>query len=90
MAADKLVLEATLIETALQAQIENLRGIKAKLSNLLDKKALDDYDRERLQALINLATGFEAYVDKPQTRILPYRSRKGEDNGQPSTSQTEQ
>lgn len=76
MAVDKLVLEATIIETALQAQIENLRGIRAKLSRLLDKHQLDDFDRGQLQALINLATGFEAYVDKPQPRILPRRSHE--------------
>lgn len=85
MPVDKLVLEASLIEVALQSQIENLRGIKAKLSRLLDKHQLDDYDRQQLQALINLATGFEAYVDQPMTRVLPYRSRKKvDDHGQPS------
>lgn len=76
MPADKLVLEATLIETALQAQIENLRGIKSKLTYLLDKKVLEDYDRERLQALVNLATGCEAYVDQPMERALPRRSHE--------------
>lgn len=84
MPVDKLVLDATVIETALQSQIENLRGIKSKITCLLDKRALDDYDRERLQALIALATGFEAFVDQPQPRILPYRSRKGEDYGESS------
>lgn len=80
MPADKLVLEATLIETALQAQIENLRGIKAKISNLLDQRELDGYQRERLQALVNLATGFEAYVDKPQGRVLERRSHEVKKN----------
>lgn len=77
MPADKLVLEAQLVEAALQAQIENLRGIKAKLTHILDKpaSALDDYERERLQALINLACGIEAFIDRPENTARECKKR---------------
>lgn len=70
MPADKIVLQAQIIESALAAQIENLRGIKSRITQILDMKSpLGEYERDRLQSLINLATGIEAYIDRPQPRV---------------------
>lgn len=81
MTADKIVLEAQIIESALQVQIENLRGIKSRITQILDMKSpLGEYERDRLRALINLATGIEAFVDIPQPRIYKRRKKGATDD----------
>lgn len=79
MAADKLVIEAMAVESALVVQIQNLQSLKRRISEMLDRKGqLMDAERERLQSLVNLAVGAEAFVDRPQPRQS--KRKKGEGN----------
>lgn len=55
---DKLVLEATAVESALKTQIQQLGLIRRKITALLDRRGrLTDYERAHLANLLKLAKG---------------------------------